>query len=79
MLLNVPKTKAMYVSSRYKVKHIMSNPLLLKIDNETIEFSTRLSEKLLGVHIDNTLSWTSQFEDTIKKCNSLLYLLSRIK
>ena len=78
MLLNVPKTKAMYVSSRYKVKHIMSNPLLLKIDNETIEFST--SEKLLGVvHIDNTLSWTSQFEDTIKKCNSLLYLLSRIK
>ena len=43
----------------------------------TIELST--SEKLPGVHIDNTLSWTSQVENTIKKCNSLLYLLSRIK
>ena len=77
MLLNVSKTKAMYVSSRYKVNQIMSDPPLLKIDNETIELST--SEKLLGVHIDNTLSWTSQVENTIKKCNSLLYLLNRIK
>ena len=71
---NVSKTKAMYLSSRYKVYQIMADPPLLKIDNETIELST--SEKLLGVHIDNTLSWTSQVENTIKKCNSLLYLLS---
>ena len=54
MLLNVSKTKAMYVSSRYKVNQIMSDPPLLKIDNETIELST--SENFLGVHIDNTLS-----------------------
>ena len=73
MLLNVSKTKAMYVSSRYKVNQIMSDPPLLKINNETIELST--SEKLLRVHIDDTLSWTSQVENTIKKCNSLLYLL----
>ena len=69
MLINVSKTKAMYVSSRYKVNQIMSDPPLLKIDNETIELST--SEKLLGIHIDNTLSLTSQIESIIK--NVTLY------
>ena len=77
MLLKYQRPKqCTYASFRYKVNQIMSDPPLLKIDNETIELST--SEKLLGVHIDNTLSWTSQVENTIKKCNSLLYLLSRI-
>ena len=33
---------------------------------------------MLGVNIDNTLSWTFQVENTVKKCNSLLYLLNRI-
>ena len=37
------------------------------------------TEKLLGVYIDSNLSWSQQVEATIKKCNSLLYLLNRIK
>ena len=37
------------------------------------------NEKLLGVYIDSNLSWSQQVEATIKKCNSLLYLLNRIK
>ena len=37
------------------------------------------SEKLLGVHINNSLTWTSHIEATLKKCNSLLFLLNRIK
>ena len=49
----------------------------LKLSNETIQVST--NEKLLGVHIDSTLSLTTQVESAIKKCNSLLHLLSRIK
>ena len=77
MLVNVPKTKAMLISTKPKLNQIMTCPPILKIGNETIEIST--NEKLLGVHIDNDLSWTTQIENTIKKCNTLLYLLRRIK
>ena len=77
MKVNVPKTKAMLISTRYKVNQIMASPPTLKIGNETIDIST--NEKLLGIHVDNVLSWSTQIESTIKKCNTLLYLLSRIK
>ena len=77
MVLNIPKTKAMFISSRNAANRIMENPPDLKISNETIQLSS--NEKLLGVNIDNTLSWTFQVENTVKKCNSLLYLLNRIK
>ena len=77
MVVNVPKTKAMLLSTRYKIAQIMTNPPTLKIGDETIEISS--NEKLLGINIDNVLSWSTQIENTIKKCNTLLYLLSRIK
>ena len=67
----------MLISTRYKINQIMTNPPKLNIGDETIELTT--NEKLLGINIDNVLSWTTQIEDTIKKCNSLLYLLGRIK
>ena len=77
MVVNVPKTRAMLISTRYKINQIMTNPPKLNIGDESIELTT--NEKLLGINIDNVLSWTTQIEDTIKKCNSLLYLLGRIK
>ena len=77
MVVNVPKTRAMLISTRYKINQIMTNPPKLNIGDETIELTT--NEKLLGINIYNVLSWTTQIEDTIKKCNSLLYLLGRIK
>ena len=77
MVVNVPKTKTMLLSTRYKIAQIMKNPPTLKIGDETIEISS--NEKFLGINIDNVLSWTTQIENTIKKCNTLLYLLSRIK
>ena len=36
-------------------------------------------EKFLGVTISNTLCWDAHIEQLIKKCNSYLFLLSRIK
>ena len=73
MVVNVPKTKAMFIAAN----KILENCLNLKLSDETINISA--NEKLLGVHIDNTLSWTVHVEFTIKKCNSLLHLLNRIK
>ena len=77
MLVNVPKTKAMFIASRNAANRILENNQDLKLSDETIHITT--NEKLLGVHIDNTLSWTAQVESTIKKCSSLLHLLNRIK
>ena len=37
------------------------------------------SEKLLGIRLDNTMSWVSHVEAIIKKFNSLLFLFNRIK
>ena len=47
--------------------HVGTEPPLLK------------TEKLLGVHIDNSLSWSFHIESTLKKSNSLLFLLNRTK
>ena len=77
MVVNVPKTKAMFIASRNAANRILENNQDLKLSDETIHITT--NEKLLGVHIDNTLSWTAQVESTIKKCSSLLHLLNRIK
>ena len=50
------------------ISQIMTNPPTLKIGDETIEISS--NEKLLGINIDNVLSWSTQIENTIKKCNT---------
>ena len=77
MVANVPKTKAMFIASRNAANKILENCPDLQLSGEAINIST--NEKLLGVHNDNSLSWTVQIENTTKKCNSLLYLLNRIK
>lgn len=77
MVVNVPKTKALFISSRNAANKILENHPDIRLSKDIIQIST--SEKLLGVYIDNSLSWAVQVENTIKKCNSLLFLLERIK
>ena len=72
MVINVPKTKAMYISSRNAAPKILENCPDLKL-SEILQISS--NEKLLGVHIDNTLSWTVQVDNTIKM--QLLAILTR--
>ena len=76
MVVNVPKTKVMFIASRNAAIRILEKNLDLKLSDETIRITTK--KQLLGIHIDNTLSWTAQVESTIK-CSSLLHLLNRIK
>ena len=77
MSINIPKTKAMFITTVHKQSLIQENPPELKINSTNLEISS--NEKLLGVSIDHTLNWAVQVEATIKKCNSLLFLLGRIK
>lgn len=77
MTLNIAKTKAMVISTKQTISKIMSNPPDIKLNENLIQISNQ--EKLLGINIDSELSWSSQVDNTLKKCNTLLYLLSRIK
>ena len=73
----VGKSKAMFLATRNTANKIMTEPPHLTIKGEQIQITE--SEKLLGVHINNSLSWSTHIESTLKKCNSLLFLLNRIK
>ena len=64
MVVNVPKTKAIFIASRIAANTILENCPDLKLSDEAIQLST--NEKFLGVHIDNTLSWTIKLKHTIK-------------
>ena len=75
MVPNVSKTKQMFVSASNK--DFSSELLQLKLNNNPLEIVK--SERLLGLQVDQNLTWKLQVNKIIKKCNSLLYLLQRIK
>ena len=49
------------------------------IDTLIVKYKLALLKKRLGVTISNTLWWHTHIDHLIKKCNSYLFLLSRIK
>ena len=77
MTVNILKTKAMFLSSAQRQSYLQENAPNIRIGNDQIQLSSH--EKLLGVIVDSSLNWSSQVEATLKKGNSLLYLLGRIK
>ena len=77
MTLHLGKTIAMFLSTKQGTSKIMSDPPIISQHGNTIQVSEQ--EKLLGVFIDNNLSWSTHIENTLKKYNTLSYLLGRIK
>jgi exonuclease III len=77
MSINVAKTKSMYISSKHKSRYVQTIARPIQFENYQISCSEE--EKLLGVIIDCALSFDGHIDKVLKKCNSLLYLLSRIK
>lgn len=74
--LNVSKTKAMILTTKYKYNIIDINSINISIDNENIHFVTEI--KYLGFILDNTLSFNSHFEYIRNKISQKLYFFSRI-
>lgn len=74
MVPNITKTKVMHISA---TNQIQTPDYSLSLQNTILENST--TEKLLGIHVDQHLNWKQQVDNTLKKCNSYLYLLLRIK
>ena len=76
MSLNVSKTKLMYISSRHKQQILANCDHDISICDSKIQVSS--VEKFLVVTISNTICWNAHIDHLIKKCNSYLFLLSRI-
>jgi hypothetical protein len=77
MSINVSKTKSMPISTRQKIQSCPTKQFSLYLNNEPIEAVTEC--KLLGIIIDQTLSWAPHVSYTAKKISQRLYQLSRIK
>ena len=77
MLINTAKTKVMLFTTPQKHIHLNENTLKLTLNNEILTVVT--SDKILGIHIDNNLTWADHTNAVAKKVVSNLWLLSRIK
>ena len=76
MALNPTKTKSMLLTARQKHQNTCSN-LTLLVKSELIE---QVSEhRLLGVIIDNKLTWKQHIELLCKRLAKNIYLMSRLK
>ena len=76
MSIKSDKLKVVCISSRQTRKLVQSYP---EIPYHDSVINSCLSGKLLGVTVNNSLSWSDHIETVIKKCNTYLYILSRIK
>ena len=77
MKINEKKTKFMLVGSNQKLSKLHTRKLDLSINNFQLEHVE--SEKLLGVYIDHSLSFTKHVDFVCKNISSKIALLCRIK
>ena len=75
MLIHPNKSKCMVFGSKFKLRKV--NALQLTIGGSLLENVT--CQKVLGIHVENTLSWQKQIDDVCNKLNSKLFLFKRIK
>ena len=67
----------MLISTKTNIHHLTQSCPYMQFQDTNIAVTS--SEQLLGITVDNTLSWDIQVENVLKKCNTYLFLLSRIK
>ena len=77
MLLNTEKTKVMLITTSQKRLHLHNSILNLPFNNDSLKNID--NDKVLGVYIDNNLTWSFHTEFIAKKISSNLWLLSRLK
>ena len=65
MLLNTAKTKVMIITTVQKRLHLNNNCLHLTYNDDTLK--TFETEKVVGVHIDNNLTWSVHIDSIANK------------
>ena len=76
MMLHPAKTKCMLLGSKCKMRSTQSPNIKLELDEVIIENVS--FQKVLGIYVDNTLSWNIQLKKICSKLNSKIALLKRI-
>ena len=77
MKFNVEETKCMLLVSRQKLRSCSGSDLDVNIEGSTIH--SVVNEKLLGVEVDNLLSWKEQIKKVKRAINFKISLLRRIR
>ena len=77
MVLNSAKTKVMLVTTSQRRNRLDCDSLNLKFNNEDLNMIS--NDKLLGVFVDNNLTWSEHIKHLTKKIASSTWLLSKIK
>ena len=77
MLLNTDKTKVMLITTSQKRLHLHDYILNLTYKSDTLKNVN--NDKVLGVLIDNNLTWLIHIQSIAKKISSNLWLLSKLK
>ena len=65
MVINIDQTKLMLILSRQNRQSMKDTNLTLAY--EIVDLRVTSCEKVLGVHIDDNLTWTSHFQHVSKK------------
>lgn len=73
LILNIPKTKMIIIGSKTSLREEPN--ITLNIERETIEQVKEV--KLLGITIDNKLSWVNHIENIIAKMGKILAVIRR--
>ena len=77
MTLNSAKTKVMIVTTNQKRQRLNKETLDLKFNNNPLNMIS--NDKILGVFVDNNLTWSEHIKHLTKKISSSIWLLSKIK
>ena len=76
MILNSSKTKVLLVTITQKRQRLQNENIDLKFNNESLMIS---NDKILGVYVDNNLTWSEHIKHLSRKITSSIWLLSKIK
>ena len=77
MILNSSKTKVLLVTTTQKRQRLQNENLDLKFNNESLTMIT--NDKILGVYVDNNLTWSEHIKHLSRKITSSIWLLSKMK
>ena len=77
MPINTTKTKVMLITTHQKRTSLINGQLSLHLNDSELNMITH--NKVLGIVIDNNLTWSQHVDKVCKKITSNLWPLSRIK
>ena len=77
MVLNTDKTKVMLITSRQK--RTVLDDAVLNLQYSDIDISMTKCDKILGIQVDDNLTWNSHFNFLSKKLSSYMWLLSKVR